>query len=394
MNANRTTILGLFVLATIAVLSYYTLFLTDFALFADRPQLRVRFSETNGLREGDSVLVAGMRWGRVQSLVYDPKAPVEERITVLASLNEPVPLREGFGISIRDATLLGGRNLWIDPGPPDGKPVPEGEVLRGTVSKNPIEALGVLVSDAEAPLRGILENLDATFAEVRQGKGVVGRLMMDERMAEDLSSTVSSAARAMDSLEQLAADLRAGKGAAGRVLRDEALYEELLAAATTLKTTLAEVEGLAREARGGEGLVSALVNDPTLPARVRSSLERVDSIVKKVDEGVGTVGVLINDPTVADDLALVSGRLARGEGTVGALLTRPEVYEDLRAITEDIAVATAALRKGEGTIGRLVFDDDIYRQIRSALNIVVRSLEELREAAPITAFTNVFFSAL
>ena len=120
MNSQRTTILGLFVLAVLAVLAYFTLFLTDFALFAERPTLRVRFAETNGLREGDSVLVAGMRWGRVKSLVFDPQAPTDARITVTASLNEPLPLRTGFSISIRDATLLGGRNLWIDPGPPSG----------------------------------------------------------------------------------------------------------------------------------------------------------------------------------------------------------------------------------------------------------------------------------
>ena len=393
MNAQRTTILGLFVLAVLAVLAYFTLFLTDFALFAERPTLRVRFAETNGLREGDSVLVAGMRWGRVKTLVFDPQAPADARITVTASLNEPLPLREGFSISIRDATLLGGRNLWIDPGPPDAQLVPLDRPLFGTVARNPIEALGVLVSDAEKPLKGILDNLDAIVAGVRAGKGAVGRVLVDERLAEDLAATVSSAAGTVKNLEGIAADLRTGKGSAGRLLADEALYDELLKASTRLSSTLDEVRLLAADARTGEGAVAALLQDPLLAQRLKSSLEGVDSIVRKIDSGTGTFGVLVNDPAIADDIALVSGRLARGEGTVGALLARPEVYDNLRAITDDIAVLSGALRRGEGTLGKLVLDDDVYRQIKTALNIVTRSLEELREAAPITTFTSIFFSA-
>jgi len=393
MNSQRTTILGLFVLAVLAVLAYFTLFLTDFALFAERPTLRVRFAETNGLREGDSVLVAGMRWGRVKSLVFDPQAPTDARITVTASLNEPLPLRTGFSISIRDATLLGGRNLWIDPGPPSGELVPLDQVLYGTVARNPIEALGVLVSDAEKPLKSILESLDAVFADVRAGKGTVGRLLVDERMAEDLATAVASASRTAASIERIAADLQAGKGLAGRVLSDDALYDEFLRASTTLTATLDEVRLLAGDARSGEGTVATLLQDPLLAQRLKSSLEGVDSVVRKIDAGTGTIGVLVNDPTIANDVASITGSIARGEGTVGALVVRPELYDNLRTISEDIAVVTGALRRGEGTLGKLVLDDDIYRQIKTALNIVTRSLEELREAAPITTFTSIFFSA-
>src|SRR4026208_1066341 len=103
MSANRSTILGLFFLATLSVLAYYTLFLTDFSLFKERPELRVHFAQANGLREGDSVLVAGMRWGRAKKLILDFSAPIDSRVPVLATLNEPIPLREGFKIQIRDA---------------------------------------------------------------------------------------------------------------------------------------------------------------------------------------------------------------------------------------------------------------------------------------------------
>ena len=72
---------------------------------------------------------------------------------------------------------------------------------------------------------------------------------------------------------------------------------------------------------------------------------------------------------------------------------RPEVYDDIRAITEDVAVLTSTIRSGQGSLGRLVMEDEVYQQVKTALQLVSRSLEEYREAAPITTFTSVFFSA-
>src|SRR5436190_14710055 len=145
MNSKRSLLLGLFFLVTLCVLGYYTLFLTDFSLFKKHPELVVHFTKTNGLREGDAVLVAGMRWGRVKRMVYDPRAPMDRRVTVTASLDDPLTLRDGFKIEIEDATLLGGRNLTIDPGPADAPPIPVDRVLFGGVSPNPLDALGELV---------------------------------------------------------------------------------------------------------------------------------------------------------------------------------------------------------------------------------------------------------
>ena len=68
-----------------------------------------------------TVLVAGMRWGRVKKLTFDPTvADKTKRVTVTAVLNDELQLRDGFTIEIRDSTLLGGHQLAIDPGPAEG----------------------------------------------------------------------------------------------------------------------------------------------------------------------------------------------------------------------------------------------------------------------------------
>src|SRR5689334_22553079 len=236
MTTSRSFLLGLFFLAALGVLGYYTLFLTNFTLFGERPKLVVHFSRTNGLREGDAVLVAGMRWGRVKQLTYDPQAPEARRVTVVAELNEPLELREGHVIAIEDATMLGGKNLSIDPGPAAKPAIAPGTQLLGIVAPNPINALGDLVRESKANVQTALEDIATLTRGVRDGKGPLGRLFRDEAMGDQLAALVGDSAKTVANLERLSADLVAGKGTAGRLLADAGLYDDLRDATRRLST--------------------------------------------------------------------------------------------------------------------------------------------------------------
>jgi phospholipid/cholesterol/gamma-HCH transport system substrate-binding protein len=393
MSSQRTVLLGLFLLATVGVLGYYTLFLTDFTPFRDRPELRVHFAQTNGLREGDSVLVAGMRWGRVKKLTFDPAAPEKKRIVLTASLNEPLALREGAVIEIRDATLLGGKNVWIDPGPAGAAPIPGDRELYGEVSGGLLDRLTGLVGDSEEGIGRILANLEQVTVNLREGKGVIGRLLGDEALADQVELAVRAAARTLEDAQAITADARAGRGTFGKLLADDSLFRDLATAASKLTVLLEEATKLATDARTGDGALGRIVGDPALGADIADAIASFNSIAKKIDEGRGLVGALVNDDAIAQDVRDTVATIARGEGTIGALLVKPEVYENLRATTEDIAVIAGQIRSGQGSLGRLVMEDDIYLAMKTALQIVSRSLEEYREAAPITTFTSVFFSA-
>jgi phospholipid/cholesterol/gamma-HCH transport system substrate-binding protein len=393
MSSQRSFLLGLFFLVTLCVLGYYTLFLTDFTLFKSHPEIAVHFSKTNGLREGDAVLVAGMRWGRVKRMIYDPKAPMDRRITVTASLDDPLVLRDGFKIEVEDATLLGGHNLAIDPGPADAAPIPPDRDLFGGVAPNPLDALGSLVRESQKGVTQFVDDLSDVAHGIRAGKGVVGKLLTDEQMATDLANAVSNASQTLATVQRMTRDMEAGKGSVGQLLVNAQLYDELKDAAHKLSTTLDEATALARDARTGNGVVGRLLEDPTMGADLAQAVGDVQRILAKVNTGQGTVGRLINDDTIAKNVEDVTMRLSKGEGSLGAFLVKNDVYDNVRQITEDTAVVTGAIRSGQGSFGRMIMDDELYRDVKIALRIVERALEEYREAAPITTFTSVFFSA-
>lgn len=391
MSTSRSFLLGLFFLGALGVLGYYTLFLTNFTLFHAQPEIVVHFERTNGLREGDAVLVAGMRWGRVKSLSYDPSAPEERRVTVVASLNEPLELRVGAKLAIEDATLLGGRNLTIDPGPAGAAAIPASARLMGVVVANPLNSLGELVKDSRADVEQIVDDLAFLSRQAREGKGPVGRLLSDQQMAEDLAASAQRAASTLANLERISADLVAGRGTVGKLLSQDELYEDLRQSATKLNRMLDDVASVSASLAKGEGLAGRLAKDSDWAREFDEGLRSIASVLKRLDRGEGTLGRLMQDETLLRDIERIVARIENGEGSLGKLLTRDDVYENIRETSENLAVITAQVRAGRGSLGRLLMDDEVYLQVKQALNVVQRALEEYREAAPITTFTSIFF---
>lgn len=392
MSTSRSFLLGLFFLCALGVLGYYTLFLTNFTLFKEQPEVVVHFARTNGLREGDAVLVAGMRWGRIKSLSYDPKAPEERRVTVVASLNEALELREGCKLAIEDATLLGGRNLTIDPGPAGAKPIPGGERLMGEVVANPLNSLGELVKESRADVEQIVDDLAFLSRQAREGKGPVGRLLSDQQMAEDIAQSAQRASATLANLERISAQLVEGRGTVGKLLSEEDLYIDLRASASKLGRLLDDATAVSSALAKGEGLAGRLAKDEAWAREFDAGLRSLSSVIQKLDKGEGTLAYLLNDDTLVRDLERIVARVERGEGGLGKLITRDDVYENLRETTENLAVITSQVRSGQGSLGRLLMDDEVYLQVKQALAIVQRALEEYREAAPITTFTSIFFN--
>ena len=90
---------------------------------------------------------------------------------------------------------------------------------------------------------------------------------------------------------------------------------------------------------------------------------------------------------------MFTGSLAAGEGTLGALTTDRELYDNLSALSGDLRVAASAIRNGDGTLGQLIMERELYDGVLTSVRLLNRSLEDYREAAPISTLTSVFFGA-
>ena len=400
MNARKQLMLGGLFLVALSILGYYTLFMTDFRLFGERPELMVHFSDGRGLRQGDAVQVAGLHRGSVQRLVYDPSAASDRWISAVLRMDDRVDLREGFSIVIEDATLLGGHVIKIDPGPPGAPPVPANQILVGSVGVSALAELGSVIEENRDKIEAVVTGFSELIDSARAGKGAVGKLLNDPELAQKFEQGVTSARDMLADAAELTKDVRAGKGVVGRLFQDEEMWAKLQTISDDVKTLASNAAKFSEDLRTGQGVLPRLVSDTTWSDKVGAVVDDLGSIAHKLDRGEGTLAQLISSPEIADRLRSVAEKLASivtkvdaGEGTLGKLLNDNSVYADVSQITKDLAVVADTLKRGEGSLGKLMMSDELYGAVMNAVGTVTGSLEEFREAAPITTFTSVLFAA-
>ena len=67
---------------------------------------------------------------------------------------------------------------------------------------------------------------------------------------------------------------------------------------------------------------------------------------------------------------------------------------DLEAAASNIRGLTAKLERGEGTLGKLVNEDTVAVEIEAAIKDVRQIIDNMRDTAPITTFTSIFFGGM
>jgi len=318
-------VVGAFVVMAFLGLAYFTIIISQEAWFRPKYTWVIRFNEVMGLRDGDKVVVRGMPVGKVRKLVLKGGG-----VCVTVALDQPIEVREGYAARIVATSILGGRYLEIDAGPPGAKPIEKGTLLQGEEALDLMADAAKLVKAARQSLveEGTLDNLRDTSASlkeiverVRRGEGTVGRLLSaDNTLHDDLSATVAS-------LKRLTTRLENGEGTLGKLFStDTSLHDDLSSAVASLKN--------------------------------------------------------------------VAQRLDKGEGTLGRLLSSDDrIYKDLEASVASLKNITGKIEKGEGLIGRLLEDDSLYDDVSQAVQELRSWVDDYRETSPVVSFTSVVLGA-
>jgi phospholipid/cholesterol/gamma-HCH transport system substrate-binding protein len=185
--------------------------------------------------------------------------------------------------------------------------------------------------------------------------------------AGSFATLTSTASTSLAQIDQLLADVRAGKGTLGRLVTDDALYSELQA----LVTSAGDVtEAINR----GRGTLGGLINDPAAYNALRASLANLQTMTERINSGNGALGRFLNDEAMGRSLAgtmsateQITGRLSKGEGTAGKLLTDQQLYDRLNSMAGRVDQVVAGLESGQGTAGQLLRDEKLYENMNGAV---------------------------
>jgi phospholipid/cholesterol/gamma-HCH transport system substrate-binding protein len=268
-------VVGAFLVMILLGLAYFTIILSKESFFKERYEVKVRFPEVKGLRVGDNVFLRGMPVGKVKNLQLDCEEACRG-VNVTMNLDMPVQIREGYAFRIVMTSLLGGQQLEIHEGLPDGA-VLEMDVYTG---ERPRDLMGhaaeivaaareeLIEGDVFGRLRSVVEQVDEMVTRVNKGQGMIGKLLSeDDALYENLSTTVAGVRKVVDGLT-------AGEGIAGRLLAGDGgkVMDDLDAVMGSLRNIVEKVER-------GEGTLGRLVVEDAVYAEIEATIQEIRAAV-------------------------------------------------------------------------------------------------------------------
>jgi phospholipid/cholesterol/gamma-HCH transport system substrate-binding protein len=284
--------LGVFVITglLILILSFY-LIGKNHSLFGSNFRIRARFSNLNGLTEGNNVLFSGIQAGTVKTISMIDDTTIE--VTLLIDNKIRSYIHRNAIAAIGTEGLMGNKIVNILPAKTPGPTVVEGDLLTAQKMVSTDEMLQTL-SKTNNNVALISEAIKGTVLKIN-GSALMS-LLNDQQIGGSLRSSLKhidkAAFNAMQitaGLDELVAGIKKGKGTAGVLLSDTAVAANLQAAMSKIK--------------------KASDNADQLTMHLNSLVQTMDH---RLNEGNGSLQVLMRDSIFAQNLKATMDNLQKG----------------------------------------------------------------------------------
>ncbi|MGN0853952.1 MAG: MlaD family protein [Kiritimatiellia bacterium] len=352
-DAFSEAIVGLFMLAVLALLVYFTVIISGVDVLQGREKVRIGvvFDEVGGLKDHDSVMYRGTKVGAVERIDLSPT-----NLIVIAEIDNDVVLRTGYRIAVCNLSMLGGNYLLLEEGPGEALP------LVGTVFR------GEKPSDWMRDVANIARNLN------------------DFTSGGELKAIVANLQAASESIKVVTDRIMRGEGTIGKLLSsDDTLYRDV-------RQTVANTAEITDRLRRGEGTLGRFLStNDTVYADFQKTMANVAEISDRLHRGEGLVGRLLakDDPLYAQfDGALADFRRAC------ASMDLTETKAGANRLLENLNAVAEKMKNGEGTLGRLMTDDALYGEVEGLAKDVRQVIDNFRDTTPISTFGSLILGGL
>jgi phospholipid/cholesterol/gamma-HCH transport system substrate-binding protein len=315
---------GLFVLAGTILMAVVIFYVTGGGGFGPKYRLRAFLPEVDGLTLGAPVRVDGVEVGNVEKIQIAVEGPghqdskdrnIEIDLRIQKSFQSYIRSDSSAGLITEG--LLGNRYVDIDRGYV-GRPLENNEEIPGR-EERALKQVVQRSADLMDSLSSITKQASAVITDVRNGRGSLGKFMVDQTAYNHLN-------RSLENVDRMMADIQAGKGTLGKLVTQDEMYN-----------------------------------------RVDSVAGRVDSVLEAVQNQQGTLGKLVYDTEMHDSAKKLIdnsnaffGDVRAGKGTLGKLATDDSLFLQYKQAGENLVSATAKLNSNQNTIGKFFEDPKLY----------------------------------
>ncbi len=358
----RDIIAGLLFFAAIGIVLFFAIRLGGdgaISFKADQPA-QILFPNVQGLQLNSPVWISGVPKGKVKDMIVDTR---NGTVLVRISIDSDVRLNSDCYAEIISSSAFGGRAIALYMGE---SPTPH---------------------DMETPIEGrVVEDL---FTAAGRG---IGKINEGIDLAVDTVKDVNAIVK----------DVRDGRGPIGTILRDEKVAGDIAATVENVRATSEDVKGITSNVRditekvnSGEGMAAMLLDDADTAMRMKNIVKNVEdatdntvgatrsakSIAEKLDNGKGLFGVLLNDEET-------------GQNMKATIARAPTLVDNASRVAKELGDTMEGVNRGEGTVGKLFKNDTLFNDTLNAINTLRAGFEDIREQAPITTFASLLFQVL
>lgn len=289
--------LGAFVLGGLTLFLIAVFFIgSENNIFSRTFTVSAVFRNVEGLKRGDNVWLSGVKIGTVS----DVRIISENEVVVDLSLKENQNrfIQKDAIAAIGSDGLVGSKIVVIRPGRSNST-VSEEDTLN-TVSPTDTQDIMNLARDVGENTRSLTSDLRTMSSRINEGKGIVGELLNDGAIAQELRSAIvnlrttgTNTAKASQELYTLVSELRTGPGLLPTLISDTSYantFEHALANMEKVSVNAAQVsEGLqelATKINQQDNALGVLLADSIVADQLKATVENAAQASEKMDENM------------------------------------------------------------------------------------------------------------
>ncbi len=256
------------------------------------------FDDVNGLKLGNNIWFSGVKIGTVKEISFYGTSQVK----VIMDIEEKsrAYVKKDALVKLGSDGLIGNKILIIFGGTENSPQVETGDVLSST-KLNSTEEMMTTLQENNVNILAITTDFKEILSKINRGEGTVGKLLTDDRIYNDLHTSIATLQSAIQNVNKLTANINQFSDQlddegflVNDVLTDTAIYpsiknsvmqiEELTKSANAMVDNLNTIaEKLSTDTTSPAGVI---VNDPQVAAQLKETITNLQAASKKLDENM------------------------------------------------------------------------------------------------------------
>lgn len=285
MPAKKKLLLGIFLVGGVLLFSF-GLFLIGSRkqIFAHHFTVYTEMAKMDTMQAGAPVRVAGMDAGQVTGIQI-PKNPASKfRLTLEIDEKFHPIVRKDSTTTIETAGMVGSKYVDIAQGSANSPECPAGATLPSKEAAGMDELMqqgNAIAKDVQATIKDLRTRADAAIQNVTNLSGHADGMIVSVR--GDVKKITSNGAQIASNANAITAGVRQGRGTAGKLLTDDAVASDVTTTISNVKQTTANADQASQK-------VNTMLSDvqqKDLPD-VHKTIDNTQAMTQQLNQAVGT----------------------------------------------------------------------------------------------------------